>query len=184
MHLRSDGPTLSMSGFKTVRTSEERWRDRWLEIAKVVSTWSKDPSTQVGAVLVRDNLELSKGYNGFPSRIPDREAFLHDRDTKYKYTIHAEMNALNNAAKHGISTAKSTIYIYGLPCCHRCVLPLINAGVERFVMQVSGDMSRWEASWGISREILSTANMGDKWELLDRDGNWTHGSLQHTTGVV
>ena len=48
-----------------------KWDKRWLEIASVVSTWSKDPSTQIGAIAVKDKRLISTGYNGFPRGIED-----------------------------------------------------------------------------------------------------------------
>lgn len=70
-----------------------KWRNRYLLLAKHFSTWSKDPSTQVGAVAVSDNgLILSEGWNGFPRGIRDTQNRLGDRQTKYDYMVHAEKN--------------------------------------------------------------------------------------------
>lgn len=70
------------------------WDDRFLELATVISSWSKDPSTQVGAVIVDDdNRVISIGYNGFPKGIKDDHR-LSNRDLKYEMVVHAEANAL------------------------------------------------------------------------------------------
>jgi deoxycytidylate deaminase len=73
------------------RTQDERY----LALAKEVSTWSKDPSTQVGAVTVGSKKEvLSQGFNGFPRNIKDTDERYNNRETKYKFVVHAEMNAI------------------------------------------------------------------------------------------
>lgn len=70
-----------------------KWDKRYFNIAKEVSTWSKDPRVQVGAVIIGDKDQiLSQGYNGFPRNIDDNQKRYSDRDTKRKYIVHAEMN--------------------------------------------------------------------------------------------
>jgi deoxycytidylate deaminase len=63
---------------------QEKWDRRFLELAKQVSTWSKDPSTQVGAVLVNDLLQVvGMGYNGFPRGVEDWQMNVYaDRELK------------------------------------------------------------------------------------------------------
>ncbi|MBT7127172.1 MAG: CMP deaminase, partial [Candidatus Thioglobus sp.] len=76
----------------------DKWDKRYLGLAAEVSTWSKDPSTQVGAVTVGSKKEvLSQGFNGFPRGIDDSDERYNNRDTKYKLVVHAEMNAIYNA---------------------------------------------------------------------------------------
>ena len=81
----------------------DKWDERYLRLAKEVSTWSKDPSTKVGAIAVLDGSVLAQGYNGFPKGVNDDPAKYADRETKYKYTVHAEMNCIFNAAQNGVS---------------------------------------------------------------------------------
>ena len=72
-----------------------KWYKRYLKLAKEVATWSKDPNTQVGAVVVGSKGQiLSQGYNGFPRGISDLSKRLNDRDTKLSLIVHAEMNAI------------------------------------------------------------------------------------------
>src|SRR5271166_4784420 len=71
-----------------------KWDRRYLELAKQVSTWSKDPSSQIGVVLV--NWEKHKefiGYNGFPRGVGDSIERYNNREFKYKLVVHAEVNA-------------------------------------------------------------------------------------------
>ena len=77
-----------------------KWELRYLEMAKLVSTWSKDPSTKVGAVIVdSDNTVISVGFNGLPRRIQDTDQRLNNRDIKLKMIIHAEINAIITAKR-------------------------------------------------------------------------------------
>ena len=119
----------------------EKWDKRFLELAKQVSTWSKDPSTKVGAVIVRpDNSVCSVGYNGFAKGIVDSPERYADRDLKYELIVHAEMNAKEFAREpvHGY-----TLYSHPFMPCTRCTGPLINAGIKRIV-SYKCEHERWD----------------------------------------
>lgn len=94
------------------------WDERFLELAKFVSQWSKDPSTKVGAVLV-DELRrvVGVGYNGFARGVPDYPESYLDRDHKYTIILHAEENALL-----GIDPLGPPLKMYVWPCppCPKC----------------------------------------------------------------
>jgi dCMP deaminase len=79
-----------------------KWDVRFLRLAHEVAKWSKDPSTKVGCILVKDKKVISMGYNGFPAGISDDLSRLEDRSIKYEITVHAEVNAVTNAALHGL----------------------------------------------------------------------------------
>lgn len=113
--------------------NELKWDYRFMDIAQQVSTWSKDPSTKVGAVLVRDRRILATGYNGFPRGIADDER-LHDREKKYQLIVHAEMNVLMNAVEGGISTKGADLYVYGLPPCTECTKNMLQTGLATIIM--------------------------------------------------
>lgn len=105
------------------------WDKRFFKIAEEVSTWSKDPGTKVGCVLVDDNKRiLSTGYNGFPAGFNDSLIESMSRDKKLAFTIHAEVNAIINAAKNGVNIEGSTAYVTFHPCTN-CISALINAGI-------------------------------------------------------
>ena len=105
----------------------EKWDNRFLELAKHISGWSKDPSTKVGCVVVGEDREIrSTGFNGFPRGINDDAARLTDRDKKYPLICHAEENAIMHAARIGISLKGSTAYVTWPPCS-RCARSLIQA---------------------------------------------------------
>ena len=126
-----------------------KWHTRFMDMAKMVSTWSKDPSSQIGAVAVNDERRiLATGYNGFPKGIADTDERLNDKDQKYPRIIHAEMNALMNALYAGVSLKDSTLYVYGLPVCPSCTKCIIQAGVKRVVIPaMRTDKGNWQQVW-------------------------------------
>lgn len=108
-----------------------KWDARWMEQAESLALWSKDPRTQVGAVLVRDRRRLSDGYNGLPPGVGDVPGRMRPPD-KYLWTCHAEANAVATAARHGVSLAGATAYVTRPPC-GPCTALLLAAGVARVV---------------------------------------------------
>lgn len=136
-----------------------KWDKRWLEIAGVVSTWSKDPSTQIGAIAVKDKRLVSTGYNGFPRGIQDYDDRWNNREEKYKYVVHAEMNCIYNANYHNQSLKGSTMYIVGLPVCHECAKGIIQAGVVRVVAQFKDAPLKWARSTEITEKMFKEAGI-------------------------
>ena len=111
----------------------DRWDRRFLKVAELVAGWSKDPSTQVGAVIVSaERRILATGYNGFPQGVEDSADRLEDRAQKHLLTVHAEANAVAFAAREGVSLKGSTAYTTH-PCCAQCAGLLIQAGVRHVV---------------------------------------------------
>ena len=99
------------------------WHFRFLKLAQEVASWSKDPSTQVGTVIVDDKRRpISFGYNGFPRGIADTSELLQDREQKYKRVLHAEQNAILFSSKKDLSDC--TIYTTHFPCS-QCTASLI-----------------------------------------------------------
>src|SRR6056297_1129882 len=90
-----------------------KWDERFLDMAELVATWSKDPSTKIGAVCVEPQSKriLSMGYNGFPRGIADLDWRYEDKEVKYSLVVHAEANAIYNATSNGVSLEGSTIYV-------------------------------------------------------------------------
>jgi len=111
------------------------WHNKYCRLAKEISTWSKDPSTQIGAVVVgEDGQILSQGFNGFPRGINDSEERLNNRERKYELVVHGEMNAIYNATLNGVSLKNSTMYVYGLPTCNECAKGIIQVGIKKVVV--------------------------------------------------
>lgn len=109
-----------------------KWDRRFLRIAEEVRLWSKDPGTKVGCVLVNDRRILSTGYNGFPASISDSLERYTDRNYKLSVTVHAEKNAILNAAKNGTKVEGSTLYVT-FPPCSQCASAVIQAGVAKVI---------------------------------------------------
>tara|TARA_B100000927_G_scaffold188214_1_gene151567 strand:- start:259 stop:696 length:438 start_codon:yes stop_codon:yes gene_type:complete len=137
-----------------------KWDERYLGLAKEISTWSKDPSTQIGAVAIGDKGQvLSQGYNGFPRGVNDTYQRLNIRNEKYKYVVHAEMNCIYNATYNGVSLQGATVYIHGLPVCSECAKGLIQAGVKRVVYKAEDIPEKWEESNQLSIELFTEADI-------------------------
>lgn len=141
------------------------WDSRFMEQAKLVSTWSKDPSTQTGAIAVRDRRVLSMGYNGFPRGIEDTKDRLNNREDKYRYVVHAEMNAIYNATLNGVSLDKSSLYVYGLPVCSSCAKGIIQVGiVEVFILTEKKDMREiWLKEWEFTKSMFDECGIQYYW---------------------
>jgi dCMP deaminase len=124
------------------------WGDKYIHLAKEISTWSKDPSTKIGAVVIGEHGQiLSQGYNGFPRGINDTPERLNDRERKYELIVHAEMNAIYNACLNGVSLKDSTLYVYGLPICNECAKGIIQVGIKKVVaMRPQIYNSQWDKS--------------------------------------
>lgn len=145
-----------------------KWDKRFINLAREISTWSKDPSTQVGAVIVNDERRiLVTGYNGFPRGITDNDWRYQDREQKYKFVVHAEMNAIYNATYNGISLNNSTLYVWGLPVCSECAKGVIQVGIKRIVMPKLDFPERWVESFRKTRELFSEALVD--WDFIKVD---------------
>ena len=137
-----------------------KWDKRFLELAKLVGSWSKDPSTQVGAVIVdSENIIVSTGYNGFPKGIQDLEERLLDREQKYDIIIHAEANALLHAKR---SVEGCTLYTWPFEPCSRCAGLIIQSGIKRVVSIINSD-KRWEKNFTLARQLFNEAGIIIQW---------------------
>lgn len=107
-----------------------KWDLRFLKLADSISEWSKDPSTKTGAIIVRpDRTIASVGYNGFARGMRDDPELYANREIKYSRVVHCEMNAVLSARE---PVRGYTLYTTG-PCCDRCVVHMIQVGIQRFV---------------------------------------------------
>jgi len=139
---------------------------RYMNIAKEFSTWSKDPSTRVGAVVVgQAGQVLTQGYNGFPRGINDDVERWNNRAEKYKYVVHAEMNCIYNASHNGVSLNGATLYVYGLPICSECTKGVIQVGIRRVVVPLMAVPTNWKTSTRVSSDMLCEANI--QYQTLD-----------------
>lgn len=138
----------------------DKWDERFLKMAALVASWSKDPSTQAGAVLVdTNNRVLGAGFNGLPRGVKDDSELLADRETKYKVIIHAEENALLFSTRS--TTRGITAYVYPLPPCARCASKLIQAGVSRVVSvhPTQDILDRWSDDLKLAENLYTQAGV-------------------------
>ena len=137
------------------------WDVRFLDLAEYVSTWSKDRSRGVGAIIVNDdNRVISMGYNGFPSGVDDDIDERHERPAKYSWVVHAESNAIANAARLGVSTMGAKIYLNLFPCA-RCSGDLINAGIAKVIVNKEPNYNdeKYGEEFKISKQKLLEAGV-------------------------
>lgn len=137
---------------------QEKWDRRYLTLADAVAQWSKDPSTKIGVVIVKDNVVQATGYNGFPPGVAD-DGRLHEREKKYPIIVHGEMNAILQA---GNRCRGATLYLSspfgGVPCSN-CTKHLITAGITRVVGYVAGDNPRWTEDCKRAEDLLHEAGI-------------------------
>lgn len=154
----------------------KRWDTYFMDMALRSAQMSKDPSTRVGAVLVKPAFHNRKpsvigtGFNGFPHGVEDTFLRWNDRPTKLDLVVHAEMNAVLAAAAMGIPTAGSTLYVaactptgelaWGGPPCVRCLVECMQAGVIEYVSWPKKfTPSRWHHSLEVSHKLIEEAGL-------------------------
>lgn len=133
--------------------------EKYMGLAFWIASFSKDPTTQVGAIIVSENNRpLGIGYNGPPRQISD-DTFSWSRPEKYPYMVHAERNALDHSHK---PIDKATIYVTAPPC-KDCMLDIVASGVVKVVYHKSlastGSMINNNENWIITQEIATKANV-------------------------
>lgn len=139
---------------------KDKWDLRFKNLALEVGEWSKDPSTKVGCIAVKDRKVIATGYNGFPVNISDSQDDYENREIKLKKTIHAEKNMIYNACRHGVSLVGSTVYLTGLPTCDECWKGLVQTGVVRVVMpKVETAKEEWRDGCKKAVEYMEEAGL-------------------------
>ena len=138
---------------------DTKWKKRFLKLSKEIAEWSKDPSTKVGALIISEDRNIiSTGYNGFPRGIEDTEERLNNRELKYKFILHAEMNCIMNALYNGRSVKDCILFVHGLPPCSECTKSIIQAGIKKVITD-SKPTDNWKESSKLSLEMLKEANV-------------------------
>ena len=131
------------------------WAEYFLDIARAVSSRSKDPSTKVGAVATDASKRIVEtGYNGLPRKVRDLPERM-ERPAKYLWTSHAEENLVAHAARDRLEG--TTVYCTNLPCC-RCARLLINAGVKK-IIYASGTTAMDPEEFEIAKKMFEEADV-------------------------
>jgi dCMP deaminase len=108
----------------------DKWDTRFVELARFVSGWSRDPDAKVGAVITDEDGAIGLGFNGFPKGILDDER-LKKSEEKLNIILHAEENAILQA---GDSAKGATLYVWGKPVCVKCARIIIQQRISRVVL--------------------------------------------------
>jgi dCMP deaminase len=118
-----------------------------MDMAKLVSLWSKDPDKQVGAVVTDHQYVRGVGFNGFPKGIQDTHQALHDKTVKLSLIIHAEVNAVLAAQGTGES-----IYVYPCLPCPQCMGFLLQTNIRRVITLENRryDSTKWNKDLSIN----------------------------------
>lgn len=133
-----------------------KWDRRFLDLAEHISKWSKDPSTQVGAVIVDNKRRIvGLGYNGFPAGVEDTEERYFDREVKYSMVVHAEVNAILNAVRE---VKDCSLYVSPLFTCNECAKLIIQSGISR-VVAIDERTDRWNSKHEVSKKMFSEAGV-------------------------
>jgi len=150
------------------------WVEYFQNLAHQVKLKSKDQYTQIGVVIVgKDNEIISTGYNSFPRGINDEVLERQERPEKYYWFEHAERNAIYNAARIGVSTKGSAMYLScGVPCSD-CARSIINAGITSIFVE-RNDYTKGP-QWADSQER--------SWMMFDEAGVKVNFYDQSTIGV-
>jgi len=131
-----------------------KWKKLGIDTAALMSGLSKDPSTKVGASIMRDKFIVSAGYNGPPAGVRDIER---TREERLAITLHAELNAILSAKQ---DLTGCTIYVTHI-CCAACAAVIIQAGIERVVYpRPDSDFTeRWQFEIGLAAEMFADAGV-------------------------
>ena len=142
-------------------SAQERWDLRFLELARMFGTWSKDRSARTGCVIVGpDRLLRASGYNGFARGIDDEVSHRHERPAKYSWTEHAERNAIYNAARLGIALVGCTAYVNWFPCVD-CARAIVQAGMIRLVgLKPDHADERWGPDFELATAMFEESGIG------------------------
>jgi dCMP deaminase len=138
-----------------------RWNEYFFNLVDATRQKSKDPSSKVGAVIVHPEsfAVLSTGWNGFPRGVEDLESRYNDRQTKYQFVVHAEQNAILNAARHGVKLHGAILYVSFHPC-HICAASIVQAGIAEVHYLANTELeTRWKDSFAIADIIFEEAGV-------------------------
>jgi dCMP deaminase len=137
-----------------------KWDLRFMKIADLeVAQWSKDRSSKVGCVIVKDREIVTTGFNGMPRGVDDDINERHERPEKYHWFIHSEANAIINAARQGKSTLNCDLYVNWFPC-DTCAGFIVQAGIKRIFCDKEPDLNNIKFGEGFKRALQILAEGG------------------------
>ena len=137
-----------------------------MDMAHLVASWSKDPSSKVGAVIVDDARRIvATGFNGFARGVNDTDSRLGNRELKYRMVLHAEENAIMFARR---DLSGCSLYVTTMPPCSHCAALVIQSGIKKVYACRREVPERWKWSYDITKMMFREA--GVQLKFLDYDG--------------
>lgn len=135
-----------------------KWDMRMWGMAMLISTWSKDPSTKVGAVIMdMKHRVVSTGFNGYARGVKDCEDEKRNAEIRNLKTIHAEINAITFANQ---DLSDCSIFVYPSHPCTNCAAIIIQSGISRVITaKPSVESSRWARDMKLASFMLSQASV-------------------------
>lgn len=125
-----------------------------MEMANLIASWSKDPSTQVGCVIADDKHRIvSMGYNGFPRGVEDLEERYENRPVKQLFVAHAERNAIDNAR----TSVEGCILYTPLEPCSECAKTIIQKGIKKVITYKRNDIPHFH--WDVTRQMFKESGV-------------------------
>lgn len=146
----------------------DKWHQRFMDVAILISSWSKDNSTQTGAIVVGPDREIrTTGYNGFVRGVDDNKPARLERPTKYDFFEHAERNAIYNACLTGTSLKGCVMYATHAPCTD-CARAIIQSGIKMVVthevkIDTNTPQNTWRDKLSYSAEMFAEAGVEVKY---------------------
>lgn len=136
-----------------------KWQARFMALSKEVATWSKDPSSTVGATIVRpDRTICAVGFNGFPRGVEDSQSSIANRDTKLLRTIHAELNAILSAKE---PLTGYSLFVWPFQPCAQCAAAIIQSGIVDVYCPYNDHLAheRWSESFKAALQMFDEAEV-------------------------
>ena len=149
-------PTVTMTKEELAKLyPDNKWTMRFMDLAYLASSWSKDPKRKVGAALVSpDARQFSLGYNGLPAGIDDSEERLNGWQ-KNHWSAHAELNAILNARR---DLTGHSLFVTMTPC-KECCIAIIQAGIKEVFCPSVEEDSKWYTSCKEGSLLLKEAGI-------------------------
>jgi len=141
------------------RIISDKWQARFIDLAKEIASWSKDPSSRVGSVIVRpDRTICSVGFNGFPRGVKDSQEAIENRDAKLLRTIHAELNAILSSKE---SLVGYSLFVWPFQPCAQCAAAIIQAGITDVYCPYNDHLAheRWSESFRAALQMFDEAGV-------------------------
>jgi len=139
----------------------DKWISRFLSAADFFSSWSRDTSLKVGAIIVDSGKEIiATGYNDLPRNVDDSIISRFHSPLKDMWTEHAERNAIYNAARKGVSTLNCTLFCTMFPCSE-CARGIIQSGIKCVIVKSDNlaKKDKWTTKMQESKTMLEEAGI-------------------------